>query len=170
VRDLAFALETISTSGTNSAQSLVLPPAILSSPGSRLLRDRLPWVVALLILLLTTITLAALYFRRAPAEARSSSVRFLVYPPEKGTFFGIPNISSVISPDGRRLALVVTTEGRTQLYMRALDSALPKPIAGTDHAYFPFWSPDSRSLGLFAEGKLKRVEVGGGSHTDPNIH
>jgi Tol biopolymer transport system component len=71
--------------------------------------------------------------------------------------------SAVISPDGRSLILVVTTEGRTQLWLRKLDSQIPQALAGTDNAINPFWSPDSLNIGFFADGKLKRINVTGGS-------
>ena len=54
-------------------------------------------------------------------------------------------------------------DGRPKLLLRQLDSTTMQPIAGTDGAAFPFWSPDSRTIGFFAEGKLKRVEVAGGT-------
>ena len=157
--DLAFALEALAGStgaaGTASSQSVAALP-----PPRRRIREHLPWLVATL-LLLTAALFAALYFRRGMVEAHS--IRFLVYPPEKGTFQWLLNTSSAISPDGQRLALVVTSEGRTQLYVRPLAAPDPQPLAGTEGAANPFWSPDSRSLGFFADGKLKRIEVSGGS-------
>ncbi|HEV8131162.1 MAG TPA: protein kinase, partial [Acidobacteriota bacterium] len=67
-----------------------------------------------------------------------------------------------ISPDGRHLAFVSTSEGRSLLWIRSFDSITARPLAGTEDAYLPFWSPDSRSIGFFAAGKLKRIEVNGG--------
>jgi eukaryotic-like serine/threonine-protein kinase len=46
--------------------------------------------------------------------------------------------------------------------LRALDKSEAQPIAGTDGAEFPFWSPDSRSIGFFASTKLYRVDIAGG--------
>src|SRR5260370_26454141 len=54
-------------------------------------------------------------------------------------------------------------EGKSQLWVRALDSLAAQPLAGTDGASYPFWSPDSASVGFFAEGKLKRIDVVGGA-------
>jgi Tol biopolymer transport system component len=69
----------------------------------------------------------------------------------------------VISPDGSRLAFVAVDDtGRTLLYIRPLDSLAAQPLAGTDGAAWPFWSPDGRSIGFFAGGKLKRIEAAGG--------
>ena len=53
--------------------------------------------------------------------------------------------------------------GKVQLWVRALDASTSTPIAGTENGLLPFWSPDGRSVGFFADGKLKRVDVTGGS-------
>jgi eukaryotic-like serine/threonine-protein kinase len=50
-----------------------------------------------------------------------------------------------------------------QLWVRPLDSTAAQPLAGTDDAVFPFWSPDSRSLGFFAQGKLRVIDASGGA-------
>ncbi|MGE3843632.1 MAG: protein kinase [Vicinamibacterales bacterium] len=68
----------------------------------------------------------------------------------------------VISPDGRMLAFDGIVDGKWQLWVRPLDSLEARPLNGTDGAIYPFWSPDSRSLGFFADGKLKRISVDGG--------
>ena len=57
---------------------------------------------------------------------------------------------------------MITNDGRTQLFTRALDSPEAKLLDGTVGASHPFWSRDGRSLGFFAEGKLKRIEIAGG--------
>jgi dipeptidyl aminopeptidase/acylaminoacyl peptidase len=67
-----------------------------------------------------------------------------------------------LSPDGRRLAFVAGTSTR-QLWVRALDQVSAQPLVGTDNAAYPFWAPDSRALGFFAGGKLKRVDLTGGA-------
>jgi len=68
-----------------------------------------------------------------------------------------------ISPDGSRLAFVAVDQtGRTLLYVRPLDSLTAQALAGTDGAAWPFSSPDGRSIGFFAGGKLKRIEATGG--------
>ena len=57
---------------------------------------------------------------------------------------------------------MATPDGEPRLWLRSLDSTA-RPLAGTDNASFPFWSPDSRSVGFFADGKLKRIDLVGGS-------
>jgi Tol biopolymer transport system component len=68
-----------------------------------------------------------------------------------------------ISPDGRRLALVAAgSSGPPQLWLRELGSAVFQPLAETEGASFPFWSPDSESIGFIAGSRLKTIRVYGG--------
>ncbi|MEQ1731838.1 MAG: hypothetical protein ABL982_25985, partial [Vicinamibacterales bacterium] len=68
--------------------------------------------------------------------------------------------SLALSPDGSKVVFSAEFEGRQQLWLRSLDAVPAKPLAGTDGALqFPFWSPDGRSVGFFADGKLKRIDL-----------
>src|SRR6185503_2249168 len=68
-----------------------------------------------------------------------------------------------LSPDGRRLAFVASVaHDPSQLWIRALDSLTPEPVAGTHGAEYPFWSPDSESIAFFADGTLKRIDLARG--------
>jgi Tol biopolymer transport system component len=78
-------------------------------------------------------------------------------PPER-TSFGL----AALSPDGRWLAFSGVTDSRTQLWVHALDGTSTRPMAGTDGAVLPFWSPDSRHIGFFAAGRLRRIDLSGG--------
>jgi serine/threonine protein kinase len=64
-----------------------------------------------------------------------------------------------ISPDGRRVVFAAMSEGASRLWIRSLDSATARPLDNTEGARSPFWSPDSRAVGFFAAGRLKRVDV-----------
>ena len=69
-----------------------------------------------------------------------------------------------ISPDGRLLAMVLQDGNQpAQLWIRPLDTAAAQPLAGTEGASFPFWSPDSKAIAFLAGGKLKRIPAAGGS-------
>jgi Tol biopolymer transport system component len=68
-----------------------------------------------------------------------------------------------LSPDGRQLAFVAGSEGRTRLHLRAFDTFTTKPIEGTDGAQYPFFSPDGAWVAFFADEKLKRVSIAGGA-------
>jgi serine/threonine protein kinase/Tol biopolymer transport system component len=70
--------------------------------------------------------------------------------------------SIAMSPDGRKILFVATLEGRSRLWLRALDSSAARPLAGTEGALYPFWSPDNRSIGFFMQGKLQRLDLDGG--------
>jgi eukaryotic-like serine/threonine-protein kinase len=70
--------------------------------------------------------------------------------------------SFALSPDGQHIAFVADHEGQPMLWVRALDAAKPHVLPGTEAARRPFWSPDSRSIGFFANSELKRTEVRGG--------
>jgi serine/threonine protein kinase/Tol biopolymer transport system component len=73
---------------------------------------------------------------------------------------GTPHFA--LSPDGRQIAFVATAAGRPPtLWLRRLDSRVPREIAGSADASSPFWSPDGRSLGFFAEGRLKTIAADG---------
>ena len=120
-------------------------------------RARLVWIAVSALLLVSTIAFAYLYFRR-PLAQTPAATRFLIYPPEKAYYGG----SFAVSPDGRRVVSRINFEGKVLLWVRALDSLTAQPLAGTEDSSFPFWSPDSRFIGFFSEGKLKKIEVTGG--------
>jgi len=69
-----------------------------------------------------------------------------------------------LSPDGLTLAFTATgAEGKRRLWVRPLDSLQAQALAGTEGATYPFWSPDGKFLGFFADGKLKKVPAAGGT-------
>lgn len=121
-------------------------------------REVLAWAVAA-ALGLVAIGLAAIHFREQPAVVRP--VRFQIAPPEKVTLGW--NDAPVVSPDGSRFVFSGTNaDGNSQLWLRALDSPAIRPLAGTEGAALPFWSPDSRSVAFFSQGKLKKIDANGG--------
>jgi serine/threonine protein kinase len=151
-RDLAFAIEALSGSITSpdAGVSVVLPNRV-----ARFSREMIAWIVAG-ILLMTSVTLAAFYLRQ-PAIDRPIT-RFVVAMPDKTNEIAMP----VISPDGRTLVFVATSEGSRTLYTRRMDSETPQKLEGTQDALYPFWSPDSRYIGFFSANKLKKIEATGG--------
>ena len=93
-------------------------------------------------------------------------MRTVMNPPENtnlnltGDSAGPP----VLSPDGSTVAFTATkTDGTTAIWVRPMDSLESRVVVGTENATFPFWSPDSRSLGFFADGKLKTVDLNNSS-------
>lgn len=109
---------------------------------------------------LAVATGAFLYFRRAPDS--SKLVRLTILPPENASFE-----SFAVSPDGRKLAFTAAFNGKLMLWVRSLDSLEAKPLSGTENASYPFWSPDSQSIGFFAlPRKLETISVVGGPAQD----
>jgi Tol biopolymer transport system component len=154
--DIAFALEALSgsTSSSETTMAAALPAA------RRPRRDRLLWAIAAAAVLLAVAAFAWPYFRRSPSAEVIESMRFTIPTPDKGLIIGPP----VISPDGRRIVYRLNSEdGKELLWMRALGSLDARPLAGTEGATQPFWSPDSRSVGFFANTKLKRIDISGGA-------
>jgi serine/threonine protein kinase len=72
-------------------------------------------------------------------------------------------LSLAISPDGEKVVFVATTDGRSQLWLRYLNAVEAHPLPDTDNPQFPFWSPDSRSIGFAASSWLKRIDLDGGA-------
>jgi len=106
------------------------------------------WIAAgvLLALLLASLLVP----RRSPAPPLPK-LRVTIPPPAGAAVQGMV----ALSPDGRMLAFVATgADGKDFLYLRPLDSLESRVLPGTEGAAFPFWSPDSRSIGFFAQRKL----------------
>jgi len=119
-------------------------------------REKLAWGVAAAAALAAAV-LGVGFARRAPSPRRM--VRF-----EIATAEGLTNVDTPrVSPDGRYIAFNATdSTGKSRVYVRSLSSVEARPLEGTEGTTRPFWSPDSRFLGFFAEGKLKKIEVTGG--------
>ena len=156
--DLAFALEALSGSAPVSAQTMT---AISASPVSARLVKHLPWIVAgtLGLALLITIALLISSFKQTPT--RTNVIRAAILPPEGANY--LPRNQFAISPDGLRLAFVGRSgDGKQLLWVRSLGASTAQALAGTDDATYPFWSPDSRFVGFFAQTKLKKIDASGG--------
>lgn len=96
-----------------------------------------------------------------PAPAVPPAVRSSILPPPGLSF--VP-YDLALSRDGTHLAFVAQRpDGTRSLWIRAMAETTATPVAGTDGASLPFWSPDVRHLGFFADRKLKAVEVAGGA-------
>jgi eukaryotic-like serine/threonine-protein kinase len=124
---------------------------------------RLPWIVAAASTALA-LGLVALLLRPGP-EASFAPVRFRVEPPEATRLRsgGEAAAPVVVSPDGRHLVFgVVEPGGKNRLWWRALDSDQVRPLPGTEGGSRPFWSPDSRSIGFFADRRLLTLELSSG--------
>jgi Tol biopolymer transport system component len=92
-------------------------------------------------------------------------VRAFIPPPDKATFrfVGGGNVGPMgVSPDGRMVAFTAQGPDGIQLYVRAFDALTPQLLPGTTGGAMPFWSPDSRNIGFYADGQMKRIAAAGG--------
>ena len=130
----------------------------VATPVSVRRRERVAWtLLAVATLALVALAVpATLYLRRAVPEPVVTRLD-VVTPPTTDAF------SFALSPDGRQLVFVANGEKGSQLWLRPLDQTTAQPLANTEGATFPFWAPDSRAVGFFADGKLKRINLTGGA-------
>jgi Tol biopolymer transport system component len=115
----------------------------------------------------TLVALAATASLRPAREASSIpvSVRFSVPPPSGGAFYeSYENTGLAVSPDGSRLAFSAReASGARRVWLRPVSALEATAVASTDGATSLFWSPDGRSLAFFAGGKLRRIDLPGGT-------
>jgi eukaryotic-like serine/threonine-protein kinase len=150
-RDLAFALEAILEPLTSGASAV---PA----RRHRVVPAWMAWATAAAGVVAGVLGWLA-WPRATPPTG--SPVRFSISLPA-GLQLSDPWLGVALSPDGRIVAFTAARgNDLPQLWLRPLDTLEPRPLPGTEGANMPFWSPDSRFLGFFAVGKLKRVAVAG---------
>ena len=125
------------------------------------------WIAAAALVMIGVAFFLGSWFGRTPAP--NEVVSFAIYPPEKTVFSGAPNItlnvpSFALSPDGHAIVFAAGAEGeRPVLWRRPIGEVAAQALPGTEDAQDPFWSPDSRWIGFFAEGKLKKIPAAGGA-------
>ncbi len=164
LRDIGEARITLGEARAPSAVSGIAaaPAAAPAAPPRR--TARAPWLpAAIAVVALAAGAIGGAQFGRT-REAASRSVRRLsILPPSPNPSFGILGTYAV-SPDGGTLAFIFSADGTSsRLYMQDLASQEAHPLDGTEGAQWPFWSPDSRDIGFFAQGSLCRVPAGGGA-------
>jgi eukaryotic-like serine/threonine-protein kinase len=153
--DVKLQLQWIAEGGSQAG----LPAPVVAKRRSR---ERLAWIVAALALAAAVLAGYG-WLRRSPIPA--SRVRSWLLPPSHADFSlaDADGGALTISPDGRYATFASKGEGnKTTLWLEALADGAAHPIAGAEKAKFPFWSPDSRFLAFFDDGKLQKVDVSGG--------
>ena len=113
------------------------------------------WMAAMFVAVVAT-AVTLLYLR--PAPVRGPEARLQIVTPRASR-----PASFAMSPDGRTVVFEAVADGKSQLWLRLLERETAEPLSGTDGAAHPFWSPDGRSVGFFADQKLKRKDIAGGS-------
>jgi serine/threonine protein kinase len=171
LRDIADARLAIDDVVHDRAREHSAAPAPVRSPRPRSpLWTRVLWPLAA-IGLAAAIAMAAMQIGADPSRAGvTQRVISSIVLPERmqlaGTDTPLRNADSrfALSPDGRTLALVAAGDaGRAQLWIRDLGSPAFQPLPNTEGASFPFWSPDSASIGFIADNKVKAIDVSGGT-------
>jgi eukaryotic-like serine/threonine-protein kinase len=152
VRDPQQRLRDIGDAWFVSQESSRMPPA----KEKRWLADK-PWLIPLASAAILVAVLAVVYFGRTPAPEIPELRSEINIPPTND-----PR-SFALSPDGRQLTYVATADGQSWLWVRPLASTKAQPLVVIEGgATYPFWSPDSRSIGFFSDSKLRRIEATGG--------
>ena len=95
----------------------------------------------------------------------ADEVRFSMTLPDEERLAETELGGLAMRPDGRAVVYVSTRGATTQLVLRTLDGAAARPLQGTLGAVSPFFSPDGNWVGFFADGKLKKVQLSGGTPT-----
>ncbi len=156
--DLRNELRWIAEGG--SQVTAVSTGATMSLPGRRV---RILGLGALLFGSAVIASLATWILKPSPAPPPQPVSRTVIALPPGQRLAGLDRPAVALSPDGRLLAYVAVQGGTQQLYLRPLESLEARPIAGTEGAAGPFFSPDGQWLGFFAGQKLKKAPVSGGA-------
>jgi eukaryotic-like serine/threonine-protein kinase len=147
-------------------EAIAAPSGIGSttSPALKGWRRSIPMSIAASIAAVLVIAAGILVWVLKPAPPSASQIPAhlqIDLPP--GDRLSTSNLNLAVSTDGTELAYVGIHGGVSQLYVRALDAPDAKAIPGTEDAFNPFFSPDGQWVGFFAQGKMKKVPVGGGA-------
>ena len=152
--DVAFQLEGLSA----QSGSMIKPVAPTLGRVNR--RERFFAAIAIVAAVAAAI-LAVNYFRQ-DAPVAAPVFRYTIPPPEGTRLPSFPSFLT-LSPNGAHVVFVaVSTDSRRQLWIQDLASVTPRMLPGTTGADQPFWSPDSRFVAFFAEGKLRKIDITGG--------
>jgi Tol biopolymer transport system component len=142
------------------------PPVSVPQPETAALSRRRWAVVAVAAIASAALGVAVDRVRRAPVA--TEPIEFTIPAPAGATFATPPSAGSgvasqaAISPDGRQIVFVANDQNGYRLWLRSLATSESRPLNGTENGAFPFWSPDNRFIGFFAEGKLKTLSLSGG--------
>ena len=143
-------------------------------------RQALPWIITAMV------TIAAIFVIWNPGKQSQDQtaldvVKFDIALPETHWLSGVEGLqeqslsvgfqrpsrrSICFSPDGKQLVYSAITGGKVQLYLRPTDQLQATPIPGTEGGSMPFFSPEGRWIGFWADGKLKKVSLNGGLPVD----
>src|SRR6185503_3669534 len=121
--------------------------------------NRVLWLAVTVAALI--LGMVASLFLRSPAQA-PASIRAVINPPLDTRFRLTSDLAGppILSPDGTYLAFTaIGVDGKTNLWVRSMNSGDARMLSDTNDAIFPFWSPSGDALGFFANGKMRTIEL-----------
>lgn len=149
-------IETVSIGKSRISRKLFAKASVFM-----LKRALFQWAITAFVTLVAAIAIGLIVLQ--PSSPVRLVSRSLMPPPENIIFNTNHGRHIAISPNGRTIAFVATdSTGVSKLWVRSLSALTSIPLNGTEGAYYPFWSSDSRSLGFFSAGKLKKIDTAGG--------
>ena len=128
-------------------------PALVA-PAARARRAYVAWVVAAVA---TLAALAVGFTAMRQSAPDAPLIRFDLETPSAPS-----PLHLTVSPDGKYVTALVGSDKGSVIWLRAMNEPSARTLVGTEGASFPFWSPDSRVLGFFTGGKLKKIDINGG--------
>jgi eukaryotic-like serine/threonine-protein kinase len=145
------------------AESQAAPGAI--EPAGAMPSRNKVWRWALLSGLACALITGLAFWTLRPAATPQPVAHLAIPLPPNEALAGTASTSSLaLSPDGTQLVYTASSgSAPPQLYLRSLDALEARPLAGTEGAASPFFSPDGQWIGFFADGKLKKVPSNGGA-------
>jgi serine/threonine protein kinase len=153
--DVKHELDWVSQSSATGA--VAIPATARSSSRKSLL------AIGLASLFIIAAVAASVFLRSTP-QVSGPVVRATLPSPPNVTVLTLSDQAGApaVSHDGTTMVFSGLQDGRQMLFVRPLDGSPTKPLPGTEGAKFPFWSPDGKSIGFFADQHLKRLELAGG--------
>lgn len=118
--------------------------------------NRRAWLLSVVGVALAAVGIAAAtaYWTRTPVTEPPAEIRLELTTPST-----TDAVSLAVSPEGDKLVFVASAGGPARLWLRPLGTTTARPLAGTEQASLPFWSPDGRSIGFFADDRIKRIDI-----------
>jgi eukaryotic-like serine/threonine-protein kinase len=164
-RDVAFALEALSASGSSPSRSISEPAVPVARGPSR---ERWIWITACAALTTAAAWLAWNANRVQAPTPPASAYRAIVLLPEGTTLSlsPIPSLALAVAPDGDRLAYVGTDGRTTSIRLLSFADGKSRELAGTGGGHGPYWTPDGTTLSFTVGVLSKRLELAAERSTD----
>jgi Tol biopolymer transport system component len=128
-------------------------------------REIAAWALAVFAIVAFGAT-ALISATRGTVAMKVPEIRAAINAPEDYDFLvnGVHSGALSLSPDGTKMTFTASVgSGRPSLFLRSLGSSTAQELSNTEGAAFPFWSPDSKQIAFFADGKLKKLDLNGGA-------